>query len=186
MMKKFVTICALVVVFIAATPAVANMTYYTEDGVTMGFGDVEETGSWSFGVNASGITYDLGAGKIASAGDTYESPAARNFTASGWGMVVDGPTLASFGGPTTSSMSWRMYFTNDLDKDVVIDWAFFNGQTRVWTSRYTIVNGSLSKYEGNSQYWLPTRADVIPAPGAILLGGIGAGLVGWLRRRRML
>jgi hypothetical protein len=174
-MKKLLIV--LGVLAIAAAPAVANMTF---DG--SGDGD-----SWWFGVSASGIgSFDLVGAKIASAGDIYESPAARNFIPSGWGMVVDGPTLASFGGPSTGSLSWKMYFANDLDKDVTIDWAVFSGQTLKFTSRYTIVNGSLSKYEPNSQYWLPTRADVIPAPGAILLGSIGAGLVGWLRRKRSL
>ena len=99
-------------------------------------------------------------------------------------MVIDNATLSSFSGPTTSSMTWRMYFDNDLDKDVTIDWALFSGETRTWTSRYIITNASLTGYEGKSQYWLPTRSEVVPVPGAALLGVIGLGVANWRLRRR--
>ena len=49
-----------------------------------------------------------------------------------------------------------------------------------WNSVYEVGGGDMGGYTP------PPEVKVIPAPGAILLGSLGVGLVGWLRRRRAL
>jgi len=156
--------------------------------------------SWSITATAPG-PYDLWAIRISPVSlgvDTFEvgAPALQTATA-GWSMVVETPSLVSIAGPA-GSINLDVYFTAAAPPALLeIDHALFNGSTKVIETHWVLANGSIYNPGGSWSYsnsWNPSRADVdgtsaatvIPAPGAILLGSMGMGIVGWLRRRRVL
>ena len=182
-MKKFVIMFAIGALVLAVNrPVVANPTMI--GGPYIG-------NTWSITATAPG-PYDLWAVRISPGYETVETfrvgPALDTGTA-GWSMVLDGPLLASIVGPA-GSINLNIYFAGAAPPALLeIDHALFNGQTKRIETHWVLANGSIYNPGGtwyHSNSWNPTRADVIPAPGAVLLGSIGAGLVGWLRRRRTL
>jgi len=112
----------------------------------------------------------------------WDSQDYKPFNDKAGGRILSG---AGLGGPVVTNL-----FVETVNSDPVNYWGTpwtTVSYTFASSGTYTLVFGIKNVLDPNLDSYLGIdNVKLIPAPGAILLGSIGIGLVGWLRRRRTL